>query len=521
MNAYVPIGWPNDAGRKAFAVMANGTRGFTNSRTERAGELLVTGGLNRRTAHTTNRARAATMPGFRGSSGYFASVARATAEHDEFRQRADRAVLVLYASVIESLAWATAALLDQDIELATRVIDDDRQVDERCSELTGLIKDRISEANLEPDELEDLIAILQMVPELERSADLAEHIAQRTRQDLGGSISPRSRGLIQSMCDVGVRMWQLSSRAYAERSRDLSFEISEADDELDNLSASLLSEGAAGGVDPRVAAELALIARFYERIGDHAVNLARRSAAMAAPRRMSPLMALSKRHRGAPGELGSGGQKPGGVARLARLRLVPADNGFFELFNAAAVNARDCAEELRRMLASCTEVEEYFQEIRSFERRGDQFTVDLLRKLDSTFVTPYDREDIHALTEALDDVVDDMFSAADLVHLLKVDRPLPEVSELAEILATMSSEMTSLIGSLQSREGVKHRLERIEALEREGDAVYRRSMARLFSGEYEPLDVLKWKDIVQAVENAVNQIEDVADVVESILIKNS
>src|SRR3984957_8032201 len=175
----------------------------------------------------------------------------AGAARDEFRQRVDRAVLVLFASVIESLGWATAALLDQDVERADRVIEDDRQVDRRCDELTGLIMGHLSDATVDPDELQDLIAILQLVPELERSADLAEHIAQRTRYDLGGSISPRSRGLIQTMCDIGIRMWQLSSRAYAERSRDLSFEISEADDELDNLSAALLSEGAAGGGDPK------------------------------------------------------------------------------------------------------------------------------------------------------------------------------------------------------------------------------------------------------------------------------
>jgi phosphate transport system protein len=195
-------------------------------------------------------------------------------------------MLVLFATVIESLGWATAALLDQDVELANRVIADDKKVDDRCRDLTDLIKDRLLETAVDRDELEDLIAILQMVPELERSADLAEHVAQRALQDLGGSISPRSRGLIQSMCDVGVRMWQLSSRAYAERSRDLSFDISEADDELDNLSAFLLAEGADGGGGPKVAAELALIARFYERIGDHAVNLARRSASLAEPRGM-------------------------------------------------------------------------------------------------------------------------------------------------------------------------------------------------------------------------------------------
>jgi phosphate transport system protein len=207
-------------------------------------------------------------------------VATGSGEREEFWAQADRAVLVLFATVIESLGWATAALLDQDIELANRVIADDKKVDDRCRDLTDLIKDRLSGTALDRDELGDLIAVLQMVPELERSADLAEHVAQRTLQNLGGNITPRSRGLIQSMCDVGVRMWQLSSRAYAERSRDLSFEISEADDELDNLSAFLLAEGAAGGGEPKVAAELALIARFYERIGDHAVNLARRSASL-------------------------------------------------------------------------------------------------------------------------------------------------------------------------------------------------------------------------------------------------
>jgi predicted phosphate transport protein (TIGR00153 family) len=448
-----------------------------------------------------------------------------TAEQEQFRKRADRAVLVLYASVIESLGWATAALLDQDIELATRVIDDDKRVDERCSEVTGLIKDRLSESNVGPDELEDLIAVLQMVPELERSADLAEHIAQRAKQDLGGSISPRSRGLIQSMCDVGIRMWQLSSRAFAERSRDLSFDISEADDELDNLSARLMSEGAAGGVDPKVAAELALVARFYERLGDHAVNLARRSAAMAAPRRLS-LLALSRHHRGAlpfpAGDVGhSRRTRPGRLARLRRFRLVPVDSGFFDLFEAAASNAVKCAEELRKMLATSCDVGEQYQEIRGLERQGDQITTDLLRKLDARFVTPYDREDIHALAEELDDVVDDMFSAAELINLLKVDKALPEVENQVDILASMATEMVALVGGLRSKEGARSRLERIENLEREGDAVFRSIMARLFSGEYEALDVLKWKDIVQAVETAINQIEDVSDVVESILVKYS
>ena len=445
-------------------------------------------------------------------------------DREQFRRRADRGVLVLYASVVESLGWATVALLDQDVDLADRVINDDRKVDELCNDLTGLIKERLSEATVQPDELEDLIAILQMVPELERSADLAEHIAQRARDGLGGFISPRARGLIQSMCDVGIRMWQLSSRAYAERSRDLSFEISEADDELDNLSATLLREGAAGGVQPQVAAEVALIARFYERIGDHAVNLARRSAAMVAPRRLSPLRGRRRRRdEEADGEGAAAVPERGPTIRerIRRLRIIPRDSAFFDLFQGIATNARLGTDSIAEMVNSGEDLDARYAEIRDLERQADQMTVEVLRRLDSTFVTPYDREDIHALVEQLDDVLDDLFAAAALIHAVHVDTSLPEVCQQADNLMAMGKELEALIGCLQSKQGARQRLERIEALEREGDDIHRKSMARLFSGEYDTLDVLKWKDVVQAMEDAMNQIEDVSDLVESILIKES
>ena len=92
---------------------------------------------------------------------------------------------------------------------------------------------------------------------------------------------------------------------------------------------------------------------------------------------------------------------------------------------------------------------------------------------------------------------------------------------MSDVLVEMTDEMVALMGCLGSGEGARYRLERIEHLERQGDAIHRRSMGRLFSGEYEPLDVIRWKDIVQSVESALNAIEDVSDVVESILVKNS
>jgi predicted phosphate transport protein (TIGR00153 family) len=447
-------------------------------------------------------------------------VAAGANDRNEFRRRVDDAVLVLFALVSETIGWATAALLDQDVERAQQVIEGDRGIDERCEELIGLIKERLLGTRLNPNELENLIALLQIVPELERSADLAEHIAQRTIGHLGGMISPRSRGLIQSMSEIAVRMWQQAGTAYRQRARDASFRLGDADDELDELATSLVSEGVAQGADPQVAVELALIARFYERLGDHAVNLARRVDAMAAPRRLAgpgsllPSMAETK-----PGE------KRGPLRRvvhsLARFRLVPTDDGFFDLLRAAANNARDCAAELNKFVIATGDFGDHLEEIKTFERRGDQITVDLLQRLDASFVTPYDREDIHALAEELDDVVDDMFAAASLLQLAEEDQDFPELVELADVLVGMVEEMVALVDCLQTKKGGRYRLDQIAHLEHQGDAILHRGMARLFSGEYEALEVIKLKDTIQAMGRSLNAIEDVSDVVESILVKNS
>jgi predicted phosphate transport protein (TIGR00153 family) len=446
----------------------------------------------------------------------------AAVDRDDFRRQVDDAVLVLFALVADGLGWATTALLDQDVERANQVIADDRGIDERCENLTALVKDRLAGGvALDPDELENLIAVLQIVPELERSADLAEHIAQRASRGLGGVVSPRGRGLIQQMSDVAVRMWRTAATAYRQRSRDASFQLTEADDELDELATGLVNEGVADGAEPQLAADLALVARFYERLGDHAVNLARRIDGMAAPRRLTVANKILSPRR----LVAAPGQKSGRVRRilkaLTRFRLVPTDDGFFELFESAAANARDCADELNKLTASLSDLDEHYDEIKGFERRGDEITRDLLRRLDASFITPYDREDIHALAEELDDVVDDMFSAASLLHLVRVDKPLAELAELGEVLVAMADEMVALIGCLRTGDGARARLERIEHLERQGDFVFRRGMGRLFSGDYEALEVIKWKDIVEAMERSLNAIEDVSDVVESILVKNS
>jgi predicted phosphate transport protein (TIGR00153 family) len=204
-----------------------------------------------------------------------------------------------------------------------------------------------------------------------------------------------------------------------------------------------------------------------------------------------------------------------------RFRLVPTDDRFFTLFCDSAANAAECARRLRDLLTDFQDVESKHRKVVERERKGDEVTQEILQRLNSTFVTPFDREDIHALAEELDDVVDDMLEVSHRLQLAAVADPLPELKEQADVLVQMADETVTLIGRLPSMKGVRPHLDAIDRLESEGDTVYRRTLSRLFSGDYEALEVIKWKDIVEAMEAAINTLEDVSNVVESIVLKHA
>jgi predicted phosphate transport protein (TIGR00153 family) len=204
-----------------------------------------------------------------------------------------------------------------------------------------------------------------------------------------------------------------------------------------------------------------------------------------------------------------------------RFKLLPRDEGFFPLFDEAAGNVAECARRLHSLLTNLDDVEHHRNLVRECERRGDELTRSILRRLDSSFVTPFDREDIHALTEELDDVVDDMEAAADLLVLHRVGSALPEVVEVADVLVKAAETTVSLVAKLPRLRGLEPDLETIDQLESQADGLYRRSVARLFSGEFDAFDVLRWKDIIEAIEASVNAIENISDIVESIALKHA
>ena len=167
-----------------------------------------------------------------------------------------------------------------------------------------------------------------------------------------------------------------------------------------------------------------------------------------------------------------------------RFRLVPSDDTFLTLFRQAAANAVECAERLRDNVHDFHDLEACHARVVECENLGDELTHAILSRLSSTFVTPFDREDIHALAEALDDVVDDMLTVSHLLCLVRLDEPLPELKEQADILVQMTEQASLLIDQLELMGRIDPYLEAVDRLESDGDTVYRRILARLFS-EYD------------------------------------
>jgi len=204
-----------------------------------------------------------------------------------------------------------------------------------------------------------------------------------------------------------------------------------------------------------------------------------------------------------------------------RFRLVPRDDGFFPLFEQAAANLADGARLLRDLLDDFEDVHAKHGAINDCERKGDEVTTKILRRLDQSFVAPFDREDIHALTEQMDDVVDDIQAVSELLLLHDVDEPLEEVRELGDVLVKAAEANVALIGKLSKLRGIESELQAVDRLESEADRIYRRSVAHLFSGDFNAFDVLRWKDIVEAIEESVNGLEKIGDIVESIALKHN
>ncbi len=203
-----------------------------------------------------------------------------------------------------------------------------------------------------------------------------------------------------------------------------------------------------------------------------------------------------------------------------RIRLVPTDDRFFALFLDAARNLEQAARSLEGMVSDLTDSKPKRDAIHELERTGDRFTKDTLSRLAQSFVTPFDREDIHAIVEGIDDVLDEIYHVADLLYLLDIDESIPEMLELSGVLRESTSSAVALFERFESMKQIDGILDEIGRLESDGDRIYRKAVARLFR-EGDPMTVLKWKDIIGATESAVDLVEHLGNLVESVVVKHA
>ena len=203
------------------------------------------------------------------------------------------------------------------------------------------------------------------------------------------------------------------------------------------------------------------------------------------------------------------------------LKFRPVDTSFYDLFSEAAQHLVTGADLLAEMLSETADHDEVARRMREAEHNADETTHALIRKVNSTFVTPFDREDIYALGSGLDDVMDMMDEVVDLILLYEVKVMPPELSTQVEVLQRCAELTAAAMPNLQSMQSLEEYWIEINRLENAGDRNHRRTLAKLFSGEYKTIEVLKLKDIVESLEEAIDAFEKVANIVEQIAVKES
>jgi len=208
------------------------------------------------------------------------------------------------------------------------------------------------------------------------------------------------------------------------------------------------------------------------------------------------------------------------MPRLAQV-FAPRDRIYFELFEEAGRNVMRAADLLDQLLSGYPDSKALAQEITDCEQEGDRITHDIFDRLNHTFVTPIDREDILALASALDDIVDYTEEVADYLGLYKIEAPMDQAIKLAGVLKQAARHISEAIPRLRGFRDISHYTVEINRLENEGDRITREAIASLFDAGIDPMVVIRWKDLFERLEAAIDATEHVANILEGIVIKNS
>ena len=204
------------------------------------------------------------------------------------------------------------------------------------------------------------------------------------------------------------------------------------------------------------------------------------------------------------------------------LNLLPKEDQYFDLFNQMTVYISDAARELRDMLNDKNpDFAGYAQRIKGLEHACDELTHSVSTRLNKSFITPFDREDIYMMSSALDDIVDLIDDAARAIVIFDVREITDHARDLADVIGRMADQLKEIVGTLQRPKNITPRLVEIHRLENEGDDIYHAAIADLFHDSPDPLTVIKWKEIYEKLEAAIDRCENVANIIESVIIKHT
>jgi uncharacterized protein len=206
---------------------------------------------------------------------------------------------------------------------------------------------------------------------------------------------------------------------------------------------------------------------------------------------------------------------------MARFSLVPKDRQFFNLFDEAGTNILHAAELLSRLMKAWPEAGGLGREILICEQEGDRITHDIIHRLNTTSVTPIDREDIFALASALDDVVDFTEEAADFMGLYNIEAPMEQALQLTSVLEDACRNISQALSRLRGLPDLNHYFVEVNRLENEGDRITREALASLFRNGIDPMVVIRWKDIFERLEQAIDACEKAANILEGIIVKHA
>lgn len=201
--------------------------------------------------------------------------------------------------------------------------------------------------------------------------------------------------------------------------------------------------------------------------------------------------------------------------------LIPKERQFFVLFREDAANLMEALEVLNVLLNSEGDFNPQAKRLRDLEHQGDEITHRIIRELNATFVTPFDREDIFALASTVDDVLDLLEEAADTIVIDRIERINPEAQEMGRILLDIGKELIAAFDNLDSRKNLQQHWVKVHDLENQGDTVIRRAIGALFENSADPIYVIKWKDVYALLEKTIDRTEDVANILENVTIKNA